>query len=307
MDNRVMAKHTDLAIEVRESFPEDSVEIDGVCLEKHTLAGGELLVTRVIIKDQHGAEQMGKPVGDYFTLEFQSLEAQETIQKEIYKILESLFQGITSKIYKILDCLLPVKDHLSVLVTGLGNRFATPDALGPYVVEHIQVNRHLETDPAVMFSAVIPGVMAQTGIESGEILGGIINTVKPDVLLVVDALATSSVRRLCHTIQITDTGISPGAGIGNHRFPVNQETMGIPVIAIGVPTVVDANTIVINTMEEFLQKEGLAEQDIDTFLRDISKQSIQDLFVTPKDIEMQIREIGKLIAGGIDQFQSGME
>jgi spore protease len=127
------------------------------------------------------------------------------------------------------------------------------------------------------------------------------------VLLVVDALATSSVRRLCHTIQITDTGISPGAGIGNHRFPVNQETMGIPVIAIGVPTVVDANTIVINTMEEFLQKEGLAEQDIDTFLRDISKQSIQDLFVTPKDIEMQIREIGKLIAGGIDQFQSGME
>ena len=306
MDNRVMAKHTDLAIEVRESFPEDSVEIDGVCLEKHTLAGGELLVTRVIIKDQHGAEQMGKPVGDYFTLEFQSLEAQETIQKEIYKIL---------------DCLLPVKDHLSVLVTGLGNRFATPDALGPYVVEHIQVNRHLETDPAVMFSAVIPGVMAQTGcetsgyirgiaqtgIESGEILGGIINTVKPDVLLVVDALATSSVRRLCHTIQITDTGISPGAGIGNHRFPVNQETMGIPVIAIGVPTVVDANTIVINTMEEFLQKEGLAEQDIDTFLRDISKQSIQDLFVTPKDIEMQIREIGKLIAGGIDQFQSGME
>ena len=127
------------------------------------------------------------------------------------------------------------------------------------------------------------------------------------MLLVVDALATSSVRRLCHTIQITDTGISPGAGIGKHRFPVNQETMGIPVIAIGVPTVVDANTIVINTMEEFLQKEGLAEQDIDTFLRDISKQSIQDLFVTPKDIEMQIREIGKLIAGGIDQFQSGME
>ena len=97
MDNRAMEKHTDLAIEVRESFPEDSVEIDGVCLEKHTLAGGELLVTRVIIKDQHGAEQMGKPVGDYFTLEFQSLEAQETIQKEIYKILESLFQGITSK------------------------------------------------------------------------------------------------------------------------------------------------------------------------------------------------------------------
>lgn len=143
MDNRAMEKHTDLAIEVRESFPEDSVEIDGVCLEKHTLAGGELLVTRVIIKDQHGAEQMGKPVGDYFTLEFQSLEAQETIQKEIYKIL---------------DCLLPVKDHLSVLVTGLGNRFATPDALGPYVVEHIQVNRHLETDPAVMFSAVFQGL-----------------------------------------------------------------------------------------------------------------------------------------------------
>ena len=154
---------------------------------------------------------------------------------------------------------------------------------------------------------MIPGVLGQTGMESSEILKGVIENVHPDCMLVIDSLATRSIKRLCTTIQLTDTGISPGAGIGNHRFPVNQETMGIPVIAIGVPTVVDANTIVINTMEEFLQKEGLAEQDIDTFLRDISKQSIQDLFVTPKDIEMQIREIGKLIAGGIDQFQSGME
>ena len=290
LDNRVMEKHTDLAIEVRESFPEDSVEIDGVCLEKHTLAGGELLVTRVIIKDQHGAEQMGKPVGDYFTLEFQSLEAQETIQKEIYKIL---------------DCLLPVKDHLSVLVTGLGNRFATPDALGPYVVEHIQVNRHLETDPAVMFSAVIPGVMAQTGIESGEILGGIINTVKPDVLLVVDALATSSVRRLCHTIQITDTGISPGAGIGNNRSEINQNTMNIPVIAIGVPTVVEAGTIVYDTLEAALQKEGYSTKEIALFFDRIHDKMGDSFFVTPKDIDEKIKTVGDMIANSINACLAG--
>ena len=283
MDNRAMEKHTDLAIEVRESFPEDSVEIDGVCLEKHTLAGGELLVTRVIIKDQHGAEQMGKPVGDYFTLEFQSLEAQETIQKEIYKIL---------------DCLLPVKDHLSVLVTGLGNRFATPDALGPYVVEHIQVNRHLETDPAVMFSAVIPGVMAQTGIESGEILGGIINTVKPDVLLVVDALATSSVRRLCHTIQITDTGIHPGSGVGNHRNGLTEENLQVKVIGIGVPTVVDAATIVHDSMAHLL--DTLEETEQKEFLDEMIAPNLYSMFVTPKDVDETIKYLSFTISEGLN-------
>ena len=300
-------KRTDLAIEVKESFPKDHVEIPGVSLQENYDKLKKIKVTSVRIMNHIGARQMKKPIGTYTTIDF---EERFIFEQKDY------MDAVGKRLQKELAAILPhkIKKDATILVTGLGNRFATPDALGPYVLEQIEVNRHLsvqyvgmELQKGMKICGMIPGVLGQTGMESSEILKGVIENVHPDCMLVIDSLATRSIKRLCTTIQLTDTGISPGAGIGNHRFPVNQETMGIPVIAIGVPTVVDANTIVINTMEEFLQKEGLAEQDIDTFLRDISKQSIQDLFVTPKDIEMQIREIGKLIAGGIDQFQSGME
>ena len=294
-----LVRRTDLAIEVRESFPQDSVEVSGVRLEEHSLAEDSIHVTSVEIMDEHGAKQMGKPMGNYITLEFKGEtkvpeeEWRECLKKEIGRTIQQLVIQYKKK-----------PNNCCYFVTGLGNRFATPDALGPYVVEHIEVNRHMvegQQDEALV-CAVVPGVMAQTGLESGEIISGVIDMVKPDVLIVIDALATCSIKRLCRTIQITDTGISPGAGIGNHRFQVNKETMGVPVIAIGVPTVVEANTIVLETMEEVLQREQFKEDEIQLFLQGISRQPMNNLFVTPKDIEEQIRDIGDLIAQGINYF-----
>lgn len=295
-----MEKRTDLAIEVRESFPEDHVEVSGVKLTEECLEGDKIKITTVEILNEHGADEMGKPIGTYITLEFEDME-QEQVHQSLVKQLADILQDITG------DLAVQQKKRC-LFVTGLGNRFATPDALGPYVVEHIAVNRHLEElisrDSGNVVCAVVPGVMSQTGLETGEILGGIIARSKPDLLLVIDALATRSVRRLCRTIQITDTGILPGAGVGNHRYPINEDTMGIPVIAIGVPTVVEANTIVLETMEEFLQREQFSEQEIALFLEDISRQSMNNLFVTPKDIEAQISQVGDLIAQGINCYSA---
>lgn len=297
-----MEKRTDLAIEVRESFPEDDVEVSGVKLNTESLEEGKIQVTTVEILNDHGAEEMGKPIGTYITLEFDEMyQSQEQVHRKLVERFADILQDITRG-------LVDTNKKLCMFVSGLGNRFATPDALGPYVVEHISVNRHLEEDipkeSGNIVCAVVPGVMSQTGLETGEILGGIIARSKPDLLLVIDALATRSVKRLCRTIQITDTGILPGAGVGNHRYPINRDTMGIPVIAIGVPTVVEANTIVLETMEEVLQREQFSEDEISLFLENISRQAMSNLFVTPKDIEAQINQVGDLIAQGINRYSA---
>lgn len=297
-----MEKRTDLAIEVRENFPEDDVEVSGVKLNTESLEEGKIQVTTVEILNDHGAEEMGKPIGTYITLEFDEMyQSQEQVHRKLVERFADILQEITGG-------LVDTDKKLCLFVSGLGNRFATPDALGPYVVEHISVNRHLEEDipqkSGNVVCAVVPGVMSQTGLETGEILGGIIARSKPDLLLVIDALATRSVKRLCRTIQITDTGILPGAGVGNHRYPINRDTMGIPVIAIGVPTVVEANTIVLETMEEVLQREQFSEDEISLFLENISRQAMSNLFVTPKDIEAQINQVGDLIAQGINRYSA---
>lgn len=294
---------TDLALEVKESFPEDSVEIEGVRLEKETKGQHCIEVTTVEIMNPQGAEQMGKPEGLYVTLEFKEDDDHDwkkLLEKQLSVTLQEMIQKHCSK--EAPHC---------YFVTGLGNRFATPDALGPYVVENIRIDRHMQPENMTSDSkgtkkntvcGIVPGVMAQTGIESGEIMKGIIEQIRPDVLIAIDALATCSIDRLCHTIQVTDTGICPGSGIGNHRLQVNQQTMGIPVIAIGVPTVVEANTIVLESMERFMRKQQFTEQEITAFLQNISKESVGNLFVTPKDIEAQIKQIGEVIARGIDRF-----
>lgn len=294
---------TDLALEVKESFPDDSVEIEGVRLEKEIKGQHCIEVTTVEIMNSYGAKQMRKPEGLYVTLEFQEREEHDwklLLEQQISKTLQKMIQKHCSR----------ERAHC-YFVTGLGNRFATPDALGPYVVENIQMDRHMQHENAVSdrnetekntVCGIVPGVMAQTGIESGEIMKGIIEQIHPDILIAIDALATCSVDRLCHTIQVTDTGICPGSGIGNHRLRINQQTMGIPVIAIGVPTVVEANTIVLESMEQFMRKQQFTEQEITAFLQNISKESVGNLFVTPKDIEAQIKQIGEIIARGIDRF-----
>ncbi len=298
-------KRTDLAIEVKESFPKDHVEIPGVSLQENYDKLKKIKVTSVRIMNHIGARQMKKPIGTYTTIDF---EERFIFEQKDY------MDAVGKRLQKELAAILPhkIKKDATILVTGLGNRFATPDALGPYVLEQIEVNRHLsvqyvgmELQKGMKICGMIPGVLGQTGMESSEILKGVIESVHPDCMLVIDSLATRSIKRLCTTIQLTDTGISPGAGIGNNRSEINQNTMNIPVIAIGVPTVVEAGTIVYDTLEAALQKEGYSTKEIALFFDRIHDKMGDSFFVTPKDIDEKIKTVGDMIANSINACLAG--
>lgn len=298
-------KRTDLAIEVKESFPKDHVEIPGVSLQENYDKLKKIKVTSVRIMNHIGARQMKKPIGTYTTIDF---EERFIFEQKDY------MDAVGKRLQKELAAILPhkIKKDATILVTGLGNRFATPDALGPYVLEQIEVNRHLsvqyvgmELQKGMKICGMIPGVLGQTGMESSEILKGVIENVHPDCMLVIDSLATRSTKRLCTTIQLTDTGISPGAGIGNNRSEINQNTMNIPVIAIGVPTVVEAGTIVYDTLEAALQKEGYSTKEIALFFDRIHDKMGDSFFVTPKDIDEKIKTVGDMIANSINACLAG--
>ena len=218
----------------------------------------------------------------------------------------------------------------SVLVVGLGNREVTPDALGPYVVDQLNVTRHIVQEygryavgkgGSRIVSAIVPGVMAQTGMESAEIIRGIVNETTPDLIMVIDALAARSTKRLNRTIQISDAGIHPGAGVGNHRSEITKDTMGIPVIAIGVPTVVDAATIVNDTMENFitaletsetLKGVGVVLQGYNSaekyeLVKELIAPHLNGMFVTPKDIDDTVRRISYTISEAMNMLFAGKE
>ena len=311
---------TDLAIETRESFPEDNVENEGVVLNDKLLQKGRIRVSTVNILNEKGAELMGKPAGNYVTIEFtdksmymddkDTKKFEDKVIKEICDIITDMTNsGRKTDTEPAAEDNKGEKKTETYMAVGLGNRFATPDALGPVVMEKIMVNRHMvcEFGSEILGNnkvvcAITPGVMAQTGMDTYEVLCGLVENIKPDFILAIDALASRSIGRLCRTIQITDTGISPGAGIGNNRHKINEETMNVPVIAIGVPTVVDAAVIVSGCMEETLSKQGFSDNEIQIFLESIAGNSTKNLFVTPKDIDEQVRWIGKLVSRGINSF-----
>ena len=216
----------------------------------------------------------------------------------------------------------------SILIAGLGNRLVTPDALGPQVADNLYITRHIikefgrrayENEQVQSISAIVPGVMAQTGMESQEIIAGIIHEVQPDYLIVVDALAARSVRRLGRTIQITDTGIYPGSGVGNHRYSITKETTGIPVIAIGIPTVLEDATIVYDSMsaliDELAHAESLqplkrswgklTEAEHRNLIRELLSPQLNHMFVTPKDIDAEIKRMSYTISEAINQAFCG--
>lgn len=287
-------KITDLALEVRESFPRNNVEIKGVVLEKHYDKEAGAHITTVHIKDERGSRAMRKPKGRYVTIESGDMP-KDDIPKE------RLLLCISRELEKIVEGM----RHKSVLVVGLGNRQVTSDSLGPRMVECIFVTRHFQKEFGEEFmkkneygtvSAITPGVMAQTGMEAAEVLEGIVKKTSPDVMIVVDALAARSMSRLCTTVQITDTGISPGAGIGNHRRALSRESLGIPVIAVGVPTVVDAKTIISDHLEKVLTKQGYSEDEIDKFIREVFQDEMDNLYVTPKNIDESVAVIAKDLA-----------
>jgi spore protease len=292
--------HTDLALEDKERFESDNVEISGVSVEEFYDEEHEIRVTEVKILTENGAKSMRKPIGTYITMEMANLvlpdeEYHHVVAEELSKYVGNVLQMDKDK------------EDYTVLVVGLGNRDVTPDALGPHTVECLNVTRHIVKEygkyamgeEAVnMVSAIAPGVMAQTGMESYEIIKGIVETTKPDAVIVVDALAARNTKRLNRTIQIADTGIHPGSGVGNHRNEISKETLGIPVIAIGVPTVVDAATIVRDTMENLLST--LETDDKYEMMQELIAPHLYGMFVTPKDIDESIDRIGATIAEGLN-------
>ena len=294
---------TDLALEQRERFVSDQIEIPGVAVEETYDDMCEVRVTTVRIETENGAAVMGKPVGNYITLEAPKMaEADESYHREI-----------SGKLMEVLEGCLPEKEEgQSILIIGLGNRNVTPDALGPLVVEHLDITRHLvkeygkyalggEADR--LLSAVVPGVMGQTGMETVEIVRGIVEETEPDFVIAIDALAARSVRRLNRTIQIANTGIAPGSGVGNHRNAITKETVGVPVIAIGVPTVVDAATIVGDSIEEYVAKcrdEGMRENK-----EHLIPPYLYGMFVTPKDIDETMERTSYTISEALNALAAG--
>lgn len=290
--------HTDLALEDKERFESDNVEISGVSVEEVYNEEKEIQITTVKIMTENGAKIMRKPVGTYITMEAPDMtvpdaEYQTELAKELAFYLKELLN-------------LEKKDY-TVLVVGLGNRNVTPDALGPLVVEELHVTRHIikeygkyavAEDESHMVSAIAPGVMAQTGMETSEIIKGIVNEIHPDFVIAIDALAARNTKRLNRTIQIADTGINPGSGVGNHREGITKETLGIPVIAIGVPTVVDAATIVRDTMENLMSDMGTAEKY--KVMDQLIAPHLYGMFVTPKDIDETISRIGSTISEALN-------
>ena len=316
---------TDLAMEQKERFESDHVEVSGVVLEEEYDEEKEIKITTVRIETENGAKAMGKPVGTYLTLEAPNMAAaDEGYHREISETLA----GFLEKYMK--DTEENQEKGYSVLVVGLGNREVTPDALGPYVVDQLNVTRHIVQEygryavgkgGSRIVSAIVPGVMAQTGMESAEIIRGIVNETTPDLIMVIDALAARSTKRLNRTIQISDAGIHPGAGVGNHRSEITKDTMGIPVIAIGVPTVVDAATIVNDTMENFITAletsetlkgvgvilQGYNSAEKYELVKELIAPHLNGMFVTPKDIDDTVRRISYTISEAMNMLFAGKE
>lgn len=289
---------TDLALEARESISEAESELRGVEVEEYYLEEEDVRVTKVTIGTKNAAKAMGKPMGIYVTMEAPLLvEPDEGYHREISR-------SLAAELLKLLP-----DGEQNVLVVGLGNREVTADALGPQAVDNLYITRHIvrEYGKAAyncsrmnLLSALEPGVMAKTGMETAEIVKGVVRETKPDVLIVVDALAARSTKRLNRTIQLTNTGIQPGSGVGNHRNALTEESLGVPVIAIGIPTVVDSATIVMDAMEKLLSEEESAEALKFMHRRRPPFPELNNMYMTGKDIDAVIRRISFTVSEGIN-------
>ena len=273
---------TDLALESKERLEAEKNEMRGVIFEEHFDEKRNVTITKVTIETENGAKAIGKPVGTYLTLEAPDMAVpDEGSHREVSEVLAEQLRAL-------------VKENMeSVLVVGLGNREVTPDALGPEVIGNLYITRHILREygeyafpdkKVAAISGIVPGVMAQTGMETLEIIKGIISETSPQLVIAIDALAARSVKRLGRTIQIADTGINPGSGVGNHRKGLNEETLGVPVVAIGVPLVVDAATIVYDVC-----------QDVDKI-----PNGIVGMFVTPKNIDEMVKSLSYTISEALN-------
>lgn len=313
MEDVMYQIRTDLALETQEQMQEDHVELKGVRFLEEKI-DKNLTISTVVIETENGAKTMGKPKGTYITIEAGNMDEED----------EDYHREISVQLAKIINSLVKnKKEEMSVLVVGLGNREVTPDALGPRVVDNLFITRHIikeygkyafGSDKVNKISSIVPGVMAQTGMESLEIIKGIIEETSPDLIIAVDALAARSTKRLNRTIQVTDTGINPGSGVGNHRHGLNQKSLGVPVISIGIPTVVDAATIVNDTMYNLITAMGesetlnnlgstlgeLNEAEKYELIRELLSPNLNAMFVTPKDIDESVKRLSFTISEGLN-------
>lgn len=263
---------TDLAVEAKSLWEQsagETTQLPGVQAREEVRDG--FTVSTVQILDERGSQELCKPKGDYITVELDAL---------LHRQADS-FEHAAQLLATLLREQLPLMPDASVLVVGLGNRAITPDAVGPVTVDNVMVTRHLRQQMPQDFaafrsvSAVASGVLGTTGIEAAELVHALVDDLRPDAVIAVDALACADFDRLCRTIQLTNTGITPGSGVGNDRAALNRKTLSIPVVAIGVPTVVDAGTF--------------AQDD-----------RADGMFVTPRDIDSVVRDLSKLAGYGIN-------
>ncbi len=297
---------TDLALEASECLKSKEGHLSGISVKEEKVPDMDAVITKVEIQTKNAAKRMGKPIGTYVTMEVPSLaEDDEEFHRDISQVLAKQIRDLIGKEGEI--------EEKSIMIVGLGNRAVTADALGPKVIDHLSVTRHIistygkeaYTKEVPVISAMEPGVMAKTGIETAEMVAGVVAKTKPDILIVIDALAARSTKRLYTTIQISNTGIAPGSGVGNHRNAINEEIMGIPVLAIGIPTVVDAATIVGDACEtwwhESLQEPGPFPEEVKRYFKEL-----KNMYVTTKEIDAIIECISYTVSEAINGALQGI-
>ncbi len=293
---------TDLAIEAHEMCSKKKAEeqdVEGVTVRNEDKDG--ITVTVIEVKNKKGEKELGKPKGKYVTIEAPDIKFSDDA---LYDACQIISEQIKS--------LYPVTEATKTLVVGLGNDMITPDALGPKVVSQLMVTNHIKTYMAELLDetfgtvcAIVPGVLGTTGIETTDIIKGVCDKINPELVICVDALATRSVNRISTTVQISDTGISPGSGVENKREAIDEKSIGAKVISIGVPTVVDAATIASDSIDAILENNReLAELCEGIKRRDIIKKALsgseKNMMVTPKDIDLVVRRAAKVVADGIN-------
>ncbi len=277
-----MAFRTDLAVEAIENH-KTAAALPHVRQSDRMLEGFAIHEVRILSED--AAREIGKPQGRYLTLELDAL-----IRRE-----EDAFPRACKALSTLLRELLPHPNDGPVLIAGLGNRMVTPDAIGPQTADHVIATRHLVAQSPAIFadwrpvSALAPGVLGQTGVETGEVICGVLDRVRPAAVIAVDALAAGRLSRLLRTVQLTDTGITPGAGVGNARAALNEETLGIPVIAVGVPTVVDGATLAHEISSQLGQPACEALDDLS-----------QPVMITTRDIDREVADISRMIGYAVN-------
>lgn len=303
---------TDMAVERRDLYRKANNienEIDGIETEEDVV-DENIQISRVNVTNENGEQAIGKKKGTYITIDIKNLKIAS--EPDIKKASEAL----TKELRKLVSKHAGEQDPL--LVVGLGNIYVTPDSLGPKVVQDIDITRHImEYVPDVIdknarpVSAISPGVLGTTGIETLEILKGIVDNIKPKLIIIIDALASRSMERISSSIQLADTGIVPGAGVGNKRKEITAETVGIPVIAIGIPTVVEAATIAADSLDLFIKKlqeeaksneylNKMQEEDKYEMIKEVLAPSDYNFIVTPKEIDELIENMSSIVARGIN-------